>query len=262
MGVVTDIQDGGELHITYTDRQARRIAVVDQLEGSDLDAMLYDAYLAVTTHSEPINIGTAHPSVPGAVCTAIDAYPINKCASARVEILYSVPTYTIPADPEDDGPATKSVRFFGEAKEYTTDPQDSGTDLVVSAPPKYASRPDQIKTVTVNESRAVIVFTRTEPVMPTLRQRTYQNKTNSVALGTGGLWPIGTIYCAVINGDKVGDLAPVVRYEFQYNADGHTVEYKWERPPLDVPEYDANSRKVLEPYGAADFTALGFDWDD
>ena len=262
MGTVIDLEDGAELHLAYNGNSARRIAIVDSLTGSDPDAMLYDAYVALTMLTEPIDFGVAHPTIPNLVVTAIDPFPIKGCGMARVEITYSNPVYTPPDDPMDDGPATKTIRFVGVPKEYTTDPQDPGTDLVVSAPPQYTSRGDQIKTITVNESRGVIVFERTEPFIPQLRMRTYQNKINSVALGSSSEWPIGTIYCAIIEAQRLGAASPRVRYEFEYNADGFNVEYKWERPPLEVAEYDAGSRKEVAPYGEADFTALGFDWDD
>lgn len=261
MGVLLDIEDGGEIHITFAGITTQRVAIVDQLDGSDPDEMLYDALLTLAAEATPIVVGAAHPTIPDIVITDMHGYPIKGCARARVELVYGVVQYQLPATPGTDGPETKSCRTFSEAKDYTTDPKDSGTDLVVSAPPKYSGLPDQIKTVSIRESRTVIVFERTEPAMPTARQRTYQNRVNSVALGTGGLYPIGTVYCDVINGDKQGDGDPLVHYEFIYNADGHAVEYKWESPPLVVPAYDANSRKTIEP-DEADFTALGFDWDD
>jgi len=262
MATVVDIQDGGELHLSYSAQTARRIAFVQDLSGSDADAMLYDAYLALVALTASIDFGVAHPSIPSLVVTGIDIYPGKACATARCEITYGLPQYVIPANPANDGDATKTVRSFGVPREYTTEPLDPGEDLVVSAPPQYSGRPDQIKTITVNESHQVIVFERSEPAIPTLRQRTYQNKINSVALGTGGLYPIGSVYCDVIDAVRTGTGRAQVRYEFTWVEGGYDVEFKWERPPLDVSAYDSGSRKTIPPYDEVDFTALGFDWDD
>lgn len=262
MGVLLDIEDGGEIHVTATNTEARRTAIVDELEGSDADAMLYDALVTLAAETTPIVIGAAHPSIPSVVITAMDAYPIKGCARARVELLYGIPQYTLPGTPGTDGPDTKSVRFSGEPKDYTTDPLDPGTDLTVSAPPAYAGLPDQTKTITVNKGRGVIVFTRSEPAMPLARMRTYMNKINSAVLGSSSEYAIGTVYCNVIQGDQAGDGDPIVRYEFIYDPDGFDIEYSWERPPLVVPAHDSGSRKTIAPYDSIDFSGLGLDWDD
>lgn len=263
MGTLVDIQDGGELHTTWNNRTTKRIAIVDELEGSDPDAMLYDAELTLAGLGTPIEIGSAHPTIPSLIVVAFDTYPLKRCATARVEIVYGLPDFFgIPPDLEDDGPDQKEIRFITQPKEYTTDPLNSSNDLVVSAPPKYSGRPDQIKTVVVNEGLEVLTFVRTEPSIPTARARTYRNKVNSVGLGTGTLYPAGTVYCNAIVGTKTGSDLPRVRYEFTVNEEGFDIEYRWERPPLDVPAYDANSRKMLTPYDEIDFTALGLNWDD
>ncbi len=268
MGFLLDIESGGELDTSITDRTVVRIATVDDLAGSDLDAMLWDAeqVLANLGTTDPplldIVIGAAHPTIPGIVVVRLHTTPVKACSKALVEIHYGIPRFDVPLNPADDGVDHKTVRYMGQPRPTTFDPKDGTTELVVSPPPIYAGRGDQVKTITVNEAVAIITFQRTEPNAPTLRQRTHQNTLNEFALGTG-IYAIKTLYCNLIQADTAdqGGIY-VVRYEFLYREDGHDIEFKWERPPLDVPAYDVDSRKMLEPYKTSDFGLLGLNFND
>ena len=278
MAILLDIESGGELRITPADIQANRIARIDQLQGSTLDAMLWDAFLLLgnLSVSNPpevdIVIGAVHPTIPGIHVTNVDITPIPGCAQARADILYAVPRFDLPPGGAVDGADHKSVRYFGQPRQVTRNPRDTGSgpdfdELVVAAPANattdYSTVAGQTKTVTVNEARGVVVFERTEPVVPTARMRTFQNKVNSLALGAGSVYPIGTLYMNVIQAvtrDQGG--LYVVRYELLFNTKGHKIEFKWEVPSLPVELYDAGSRKQIEPYDEIDFTPLGLDFDD
>lgn len=266
MATVLDIEAGGTLRITAADVRTTRIARVKDLTGSDADAMLYDAYVALgalgAPQGGPIQVNTPHPSIPNVVALVFDIEPIAACGEALVEIQYGIPAYSLPPTPGSDGADHKTIRYFGQPRQYTRDPKDGVTELTVDPPAKFAGRTVQTKTVTVNRGQAVITFNRVESAAPTARARAFQNHVNVGALG-GGVYAAKTLYCNVIQADTrdQGGLY-VVRYEFVYDKDGHEIEYKWERSQLEVEVYDANSRKTLEPYETADFTLLGLDFND
>jgi len=273
VGFLLDIEAGADLSHTLLNTTTTRIADVDQLQGSDLHAMLWDALAVLGNLSvtDPpltdIVLGAAHPSVPGIVVTELNPTPVASCARARVEIVYARPRFEFTPPEGADGADTKMVRYFGRARQVTRDPKDGSTELTVLPPNNagtdYSNMPGQTKTITVNESLGVLTFNRTERSVPTARMRDFQNTVNVAALGTLGAYPAKTLYCNTIQADTQdqGGLY-LVRYEFIYNAAGHTVEYKWERPPLNVLEYDAGSRKELEPYNTKDFSLLGLDFND
>jgi hypothetical protein len=272
MGFLLDIEDGADLVHTFTNTTITRVANVDGLEGSDLDAMLWDALqvLANLGTTDPplldIVLGSLHPTVPVIVVTSFDVTPVKACARARVNINYGIPRVDVPlGGAAVDGVDHKTVRYFSRIRNLTADPLDDA-DFLVQPPPKYAAlgaAGNQIKTVPVPESNGVITFQRSEPVVPTARMRAFQGLTNSVQLPlVSPLYPVETLLCNVIQADTqdAGGLY-LVRYEFLYNAKGHGVEYKWEKPPLNVPDYDADSRKTRD-YDSIDFASLGLDFSD
>jgi len=272
MGFLLDIEDGADLVHSFTNTTITRIAHVDDLAGSTLDAMLWDALQVLgnlgTTDPPLLDIvlGSAHPTVPVIVVTSFDVTPVKACARARVNINYGVLRVQVPPEGAPaDGTDHKTVRYFSRVRNLTKDPKDD-SDFVVTPPPKYAAlgaAGNQVKTVGVPESNAVITFQRSEPAVPTLRSRTFQGKVNSVQLPlVSPVYLEKTLFCNVIQADTqdAGGLY-LVRYEFIYNEKGHDIEYKWTKPPLDVPAYDATSR-IQREFELADFAALGLDFND
>lgn len=277
MGFLLDIESGADLRQTFTDLTVTRVAHVDGLQGSDLDAMLWDALQVLgnlgTTDPplEDIVIGAAHPSIAGPVVTALQAFPVPDCARARVEITYAVPRFEYPPPAGGDGADTKSIRYATTPLQTTKYPVDQaagpikGDTIVCQAPPAYTGFPDQTKTISIGRSRGTVTFNRVESSIPTKRMRTYQHTVNTLHMGdiAPDGYPPGTLYCNVIQADPAAQGSNyAVRYEFLYDKDGHQIEAKWEKPPLDVPAYDANSRFDVEVIEAVDFTPLGFDWSD
>ena len=264
MGVLIDIEDGGEVQRDFINIRVVRVAHVDQLSGSTPDAMLWDA---INTAGIPA-LGDPHPSIPQVTVVNHLAVPVRGCDRARVEIEYGIPRID-PPPVSGDGADTKSARFFSQPVQTSVlfRGTPSEEEIEVDPPAKVAAtRKAQSKIVTINESRGVLVFTRTETVWPGARMRQFQNTTNSVALATG-TYPIGTLYCNVIQADTRDQAATyLVRYEFLYNAGGFNIEVRWESTGIDLTASDyagtPNSRKIITPHGAEDFNALGLDFSD
>ena len=272
MAVVLDIEDGGELTITAVTTDATRIATVSELQGSTLDAMLWDAFqaLAVLSIPEggPITINTPHLTIPGIVALRFTVTPTGLPAAdqtARIAIDYGIAVVGLPPDPgpDQDGADHKEIRFFSQARRVTRDPRDD-SELIVQPPAEYSTMKPQTKTVTVDDDLAIIVFERTESSVPTARARDFQGTTNVETLPPAlpVIYEAKTVKCRVIHANTrdAGGLYRV-RYEFLHNKLGHKIEYKWENASLPVETYDANSRKEIEP-NTKTFALLGLDWSD
>ena len=269
MATVLDIQEGAELVTTFTNREVVRVAITDNLQGSDQDAMLYDAELALAALTPPVGpiaLGESHPTIPTIVVVRMTTTPLGGSAAnkrARTEIEYGIPTVDVPAGGPADGDDYKEIAYIPRRRQVTKNPRD-GAELKVDPPAEYSTAKSQTKTVTIDEGIGSIVFERSEPSVPTARMRAHQNTVNDVDLPVGGptVYPAGTLYCRTIRAvtrDQGGLYR--VRYEFIYDPDGHKIEYKWEHPSLPVGDYDASSRKEIEREESA-LEDLNLDFSD
>lgn len=215
-----------------------------------------------------------HPTIPamGAqhpVATAL--FVVRKSANpagengAYVECTYSNSsgsTWNQPT-PETDGEDVKQVSSSLITRRQTVD--RLGAPMEMTTPPSYQGPiPDSrnyLSEAQVFRPVGTIVFERSESNPPTARARQLLNTVNNANLGTGDLYPQGTLLFARFNSESV-DGGRVWRsvYEFRYDPEGWIHRDTWKTDSGKVP-VDA-VEQTFELYAQGNFGSLGLNWDD
>lgn len=265
MGVLLDIEQGATLRSTFAGLETSRIAVVDALEGSDADAMLYDALLTLAAETVPIQLGSPHPTIPTITIVEMSSDPVPDCATARVELVYRTQRFDFPPGGVGDGVDFKSIRYGTRSGLTSINPKD-GSEIIATAPTVFATLGSQVKKVTIPRSVGTLIFNRIEGVHPTARMRLYTDTVNSIDLGFPVTYPAGELYCVGITADtRTQGGEYIVRYEFEHDPlRKTTIDVEWSIPGITVrpTEHDATSRFELAYKKEQNFNLLGLDFSD